>query len=178
MSEFAGETAALTPTVITTPSSIPADLQQQGEKLEAARTEQLKPAMLARQMDGMAKRIGTIKEDIESGDLYLDPAAGEEIKNMLQEQMDRVDGWIERANSLARRAPFGANPVGEAMALKFEDRAGGEGTSFRGVFTPYREILGEAHEAVTQAMNLYQQIEQDNVDSFKRIRPGGDNEAV
>ncbi|ASO21465.1 hypothetical protein FHR81_003106 [Actinoalloteichus hoggarensis] len=173
-SEFVSGTA-MAPMMMTQDSV--AATQTMKEASVASETADLQPMMTAARVTQLTAQVDTLRKSIEAGDLYLDPAAGEEIKAMLQEQMERVDGWLERANTLARRAPFGANPVGEAMGLKFEDRAAGEGISFRSVFTPYREVLEDAHEAVSQAMNLYQQIEQDNVDSFKRIRPD-ENQAV
>ncbi|APU16376.1 MULTISPECIES: hypothetical protein [Actinoalloteichus] len=172
-SEFVSGTA-MSPVMMGQGQAVPMEAAQM---TSVSASQEQQPVLAAMRVAQLAQQVGTLKKDIEAGDLFLDPAAGEEIKTMLQDQMDRVDTWLERANALARRAPFGANPVGEAMALKFEDRAGGEGVSFRSVFTPYREVLQEAHEAVSQAMNLYQQIEQDNVDSFKRIRPD-ENQAV
>jgi hypothetical protein len=129
---------------------------------------------MTRQMRVLTANVGQLRDQVRSGQLSLDPAAGQEILALLTEQMDQVDGWLQRGQGLARRAPLGANPVGEAMAAKFETRAGGDtDTSFTGVLTPYRQVLQDAHDAVNEAMQKYQAVEQDQADHFQRIIPWG-----
>ena len=71
---------------------------------------------------------------------------------MLRDQPARVESWLRRAQGLARRAPLGENPVGHAMAAKFEHRAGAvdDDMSLAGVLMPYRRVLVAAHDAVDQ----------------------------
>jgi hypothetical protein len=126
-----------------------------------------------RQMKVLAASVGQLRDQVRSGQLSLDPEAGQEILSMLTEQMDQVDGWLQRAQGLARRAPLGQNPVGEAMAAKFETRANGDDASFIGVLTPYRQVLLDAHDAVNEAMKSYQTVENDQVNTFQRLTPGG-----
>lgn len=91
---------------------------------------------------------------------------------MLAGQIDRVDNWLDRARSLARRVPLGQNPVGDAMAAKFEDRAGGMGTtSFANVFTSYRQVLCDAHDTVGEAMREYRDVEQRTTEEFRKLAP-------
>jgi hypothetical protein len=117
----------------------------------------------------LASRIGSLNEDVQSGRLQLDPAAGEQIRSMLAGQMQQVDTWLDRARGLARRVPLGQNPVGEAMAGKFEDRAGGENSSFAGVFTSYRQVLQDAHDTMGEAMRMYGETEQKTVDTLRKL---------
>jgi hypothetical protein len=116
-----------------------------------------------------AVAVGTLRENVESGKLKLDPSAGEEILSMLAEQRDQVDLWLRRAHDLARRAPLGQNPVGEAMADKFVHRASSEGASFSGVLTHYRQVLEDAHDAVGDAMGQYRDLEESTAEAFRKL---------
>jgi hypothetical protein len=124
-------------------------------------------ALFARRITAVA----VIRENVLAGRLVLDPEAGEKILSTLRDQMDQVDTWLWRAQGLARRVPLGRNPVGQAMAAKFEHRAGAtDGTlSLMGVLTPYRQVLDEAHDAVHQAMKLYRRTEEDQVSRFRKL---------
>ena len=115
--------------------------------------------------------VTTIRENVVAGRLTLDPAAGDKILSMLRDQMDRVDAWSRRAQMLARRAPLGQNPVGQAMAAKFEHRAGAtdDDMSLAGVLTMYRQVLLDAHDAVDQAMKLYRRTEEDHANGFRKL---------
>jgi hypothetical protein len=128
-------------------------------------------APVAQRLTAARVAVGTLRERVKSDQLQLDPAAGDEILSLLTEQMNRVDTWLDRARGLTRRAPLGRNPVGEAMAAKFENRAGGGDNSLAAVLTPYRNTLQEAHDAVREAMRRYQQVEHDHVELFKKLAP-------
>jgi hypothetical protein len=119
----------------------------------------------------MTATVETIREDVAAGRLALDPEAGDRILSMLRDQLARVDTWLRRAQGLARRAPLGENPVGQAMAGKFEHRAGAtdDDMSLAGVLVPYRQVLLDAHDAVDQAMRAYQQVEGDHVRLFRKL---------
>jgi hypothetical protein len=118
--------------------------------------------------------VAAIRDNVVAGRLSLDPEAGDKILSMLRDQMDRVDAWLRGTQQLARRAPLGRNPVGQAMAVKFEHRAGAaDGSlSLAGVLTPYRLVLAEAHAAVDQAMKLYRRTEEDQISSFRQLADG------
>ena len=137
----------------------------------AGEAHALQPALPTARMRlaEVATKVVVLRENVESGKLVLDPAAGEEILSMLKQQMDQVDSWLSRASGLARRAPFGQHPVGEAMAAKFENTAGGEGTSLAGVLTPYRQVLQDAHDTVGEAMKQYRAVEDNHVESFRNL---------
>jgi hypothetical protein len=117
-------------------------------------------------------RIGSLHEEVLAGRLNLEPAVGERIVKMLAAQTEQVDSWLERSRALARRVPLGRNPVGEAMAGKFENRAGGEHASFAGAFTAYRQVLQDAQDAMTEAMASYRDAEDRNADTFRRLSAG------
>jgi hypothetical protein len=102
-----------------------------------------------------------LNNSVTSGQVTLDPATGEDLRKTLREQIDQVDSWLERAGRLARPAPLGANPVGQAMTYKFEHRADGEVHSFVSVMTAYRTVLEQTHEAVSTAIRNYHQVDAD-----------------
>jgi hypothetical protein len=124
---------------------------------------------MAERLPALAANMATLRHDIESGHLTLDPEAGKQIRDMLAAQMEQVDGWLAQARSLARRAPLGENPVGTAMAGKFEERAGGDGTSFAAVFTSYRQVLQDTDDTVSEAMRLYSEAEDRTSETFQRL---------
>ncbi|MBP2325042.1 flagellar hook-basal body complex protein FliE [Kibdelosporangium banguiense] len=129
----------------------------------------VQPADMSKRLSALAANMATLRHDIESGQLTLDPEAGKQIRDMLAKQIDQVDGWLEQARGLARRAPLGENPVGHAMAGKFEQRAGGEGTSFAAVFSSYRQVLQDTDDTVGEAMRLYRETEDRTSDTFKKL---------
>jgi hypothetical protein len=129
----------------------------------------VQPADTAKRLSALAENMATLRHDIESGQLTLDPTAGKQIRDMLATQMQQVDGWLAQARDLARRPPLGQNPVGTAMAGKFEQRAGGEGTSFAAVFTSYRQVLQDTDDTVGEAMRLYRETEDRTSETFRRL---------
>jgi hypothetical protein len=116
-----------------------------------------------------AGEMSTLRQAVASDSLRLDPAAGEEIRSMLDEHMSQVDMWLQRAGNLALHAPLGQNPVGAAMAVKFANRADGDENSFTGVLKRYREILREAHDVVGDAMRTYRELDNNAADSFRKL---------
>jgi hypothetical protein len=116
-----------------------------------------------------AAEVGTMHENAKSGRLSLDPSAGEAIRSMLAEQMTKVDTWIKQAGNLARHAPLGQNPVGQAMAAKFAQRAESKDDSFAGVLTRYRQILSDAHDAISDAMRQYRQNDDSAAESLRKL---------
>ena len=127
------------------------------------------PAEMAERLPALAANMATLRHDVESGRLTLDPEAGKQIRDMLAAQMEQVDSWLAQARSLARRAPLGENPVGAAMAGKFEERAGGEGTSFAAVCASYRQVLQDTDDTVGEAMRLYREVEDRTSETFQRL---------
>lgn len=106
-------------------------------------------------------QVVALKKSVTSGQVTLDPTTGEELRKTLREQIDQVDSWLERAGRLARPAPLGTNPVGQAMTTKFEHRADGEIHSFVGIMTAYRTVLEQTLESVTTAIRNFEQVDSD-----------------
>ncbi|MGW1681914.1 hypothetical protein [Saccharopolyspora sp. NPDC002376] len=128
------------------------------EEVQATRT-------LARSAAG----IKQLRQAVESQDLRLEPAAGEQLREALEDQMSTVDEWLRRANGLTGNAPLGQNPVGQAMAVKFATRAQGGENSFTDVLTQYRAVVEEARDAINEAMRTYRDADEHAADDFRKI---------
>lgn len=111
-----------------------------------------------------------LQDTVSSGQVQLDPTAGEELRKQFQAQIDQVDSWIERANtSIARPAPLGANPVGDAMRDKFTQRAEGEQYSFVNVMTAYRTVLEQTKNSIVAAIENFTRLDEETQAELKKI---------
>ncbi|MER7080767.1 hypothetical protein SAMN02982929_06295 [Saccharopolyspora kobensis] len=120
-------------------------------------------------LERSAVSVKRLRRAVESQQLRLDPAAGEQIRVALEDQMSKVDSWVSRAGGLTVNAPLGENPVAEAMATKFANRAEGTGRSFNDALRKYREVLEEARDAINAAMRTYERADEYAADSFRKI---------
>ena len=111
-----------------------------------------------------------LRDTVSSGQVQLDPAAGEELRKQFQAQIDQVDSWIEHANTrIARPAPLGANPVGDAMRDKFTHRAEGEQYSFVSVMTAYRTVLEQTKNSIVEAIENFTRLDEEQQAELKKI---------
>jgi hypothetical protein len=111
-----------------------------------------------------------LQDTVSSGEVQLDPTAGEELRKQFQAQIDQVDSWLERANSsIARPAPLGANPVGDAMRDKFTHRAEGEQYSFVSVMTAYRTVLEQTKNSIIEAIENFTRLDDDTQAELKKL---------
>lgn len=108
-----------------------------------------------------------LRESVNSGQVSLNPEAGDKLTKVLNAQLDQTDAWLERINRLARPAPLGANPVGAAMSQKFESLASGDETSFHAVITAYREVLRQTQEAIGSAIRNTRAADEDLATTFR-----------
>ncbi|GLZ30986.1 hypothetical protein Lesp02_31750 [Lentzea sp. NBRC 105346] len=117
-------------------------------------------------VNGHAVALGT---NVSAGQVSLDPATGDQLRKLLREQIDQVESWLERAGRLARPAPLGTNPVGDAMSSKFEARADGDQLSFMNVMTAYRTVLEQTHESVDTAIKNFVQVDDDHHGDMQKL---------
>lgn len=111
-----------------------------------------------------------LQNTVSSGQVQLDPAAGEELRKQFQDQIDQVDAWLEHANtSITRPAPLGANPVGDAMRDKFTHRAEGEQYSFVSVMTAYRTVLEQTKNSIVAAIENFTRLDEEAQAELKKI---------
>ena len=111
-----------------------------------------------------------LRDTVSSGEVQLDPTAGEELRKQFQAQIDQVDSWLERANNtIARPAPLGANPVGDAMRDKFTQRAEGEQYSFVNVMTAYRTVLEQTKNSIVEAIENFTRLDEEKQAELKKF---------
>jgi hypothetical protein len=111
-----------------------------------------------------------LQDTVSSGEVQLDPTAGEELRKQFQAQIDQVDSWLERANtSIARPAPLGANPIGDAMRDKFTHRAEGEQYSFVSVMTAYRTVLEQTKNSIVAAIENFTRLDEEHQAALKKL---------
>ncbi|WP_090051682.1 hypothetical protein [Lentzea fradiae] len=110
-----------------------------------------------------------LRDTVTSGQVQLDPTAGEELRKQLQAQIDQVDHWLERAKvSIARPVPLGANPVGDKMRDKFTHRAEGEQYSFVNVMTAYRSVLEQTKNSIVAAIDNFTRLDEESQAELKK----------
>lgn len=101
-----------------------------------------------------------------SGQLGVDPDAAQNVLKKIRAGKDSVENLLRNAGALAEAPKLGANPVGDAIAAKFAQRADGGGDSYT---TALQNLYGQyeqAEQAVVAAMSHYHQIDQDAADAL------------
>ncbi|GAA1200128.1 hypothetical protein [Prauserella alba] len=99
------------------------------------------------------------------GQVGIDPDHAETVLNKLRTGKDAVEALLQKAEELSTPPQIGANPVGNAMAAKFSERAGGRESyadALRNLYSQY----DEAEQAITTAMRRYRDIDEDNAQPF------------
>ncbi|TNC21105.1 hypothetical protein [Amycolatopsis alkalitolerans] len=95
-----------------------------------------------------------------NGQLGVDPDAAQNVLKKIRAGKDSVENLLSSAGALAEAPKLGANPVGDAIAAKFVQRAEGGGDSYT---TALRNLLNQyqqAEQAIVLAMRHYHQIDQ------------------
>lgn len=103
-----------------------------------------------------------------TGEIGIDPDAAQTVLSKIRTGKDSVENLIARATGLGVEPKLGANPVGEAMAVKFSDRAAGGGHSYvqalRNLYFQYDQV----EKAIVAAIRNYDEIDSAAADSFRR----------
>jgi hypothetical protein len=114
--------------------------------------------------------VAALDAAVRSGQVVLEPEAGEKLLATLRGQADAAGEWLNRLKGMSRPVPLGTNWVAEAMSGKFERRADGEDVSFVSVLGQYHQMLVKAHDAVDEAIRRYQASEHGSVAAFRRVQ--------
>lgn len=100
------------------------------------------------------------------GQVGIDPDAAHGVLSKIRTGKDAVAALLENTGFLAVSPKLGANPVGEAIATKFADRAAGMNDSYaqalRNLYTQY----DQAEHALLEAMSRYDDFDSSSVQSF------------
>lgn len=101
-----------------------------------------------------------------NGQLGVDPDAAQNVLKKIRAGKDSVESLLNASGALAEPPKLGANPVGNAIAAKFVQRADGGGDSYtaalQNLFTQYEQ----AEQGIVEAMRHYQQIDQAAADAL------------
>ncbi|MET0132807.1 MAG: hypothetical protein ABW215_04355 [Kibdelosporangium sp.] len=114
--------------------------------------------------------VAALDAAVKSGEVVLEPEAGEKLLATLRGQADSAGEWLNRLRGMSRPVPLGTNWVGQAMSGKFERRAEGEDVSFVSVLDQYHQMLVKAHDTVSQAIQAYQATEEGSVQALRRVQ--------
>ncbi|MTD57900.1 hypothetical protein [Amycolatopsis pithecellobii] len=95
-----------------------------------------------------------------SGLLGVDPDAAQNVLKKIRAGKDSVESLLRSAGALAEAPKLGANPVGNAIAAKFAERADGGGDSYTTALQNLYSQYEQAEQAVVEAMRHYHQIDQ------------------
>lgn len=100
------------------------------------------------------------------GQIGIDPDAAQTVLNKIRTGKDSIEALLRDTGFLASPPKLGANPVGQAIAEKFSDRAAGAGDSYaqalRNLYTQYED----AEQAIMTAMSRYQDFDQASAEPF------------
>lgn len=101
-----------------------------------------------------------------TGQVAIDPDAAQTVLNKIRTGKDAVAALLDNTGFLAVSPKLGANPVGEAIATKFADRAAGMSDSYaqalRNLYTQY----DQAEHAILTAMSRYEDFDADSAKPF------------
>lgn len=101
-----------------------------------------------------------------NGQVGIDPDAAHTVLNKIRNGKDVVESLLGDSAALATSPRIGANPVGNAIAAKFSDRATGGNDSYgdalRNLYTQYEQ----AEQAIMTAMSRYTDVDQAGAEPF------------
>ena len=95
-----------------------------------------------------------------NGQLGVDPDAAQTVLKKIRLGKDQVENLLRNAGSLAEAPKLGNNPVGNAIAAKFVQRADGGGESYATALRNLYNQYQQAEDAIVAAMSHYDKIEQ------------------
>lgn len=103
-----------------------------------------------------------------TGEIGIDPDAAQTVLTKIRTGKDSVENLMAQASALGAEPKLGANPVGQAMAMKFSDRAAGGGDSYvqalRNLYFHYDQV----EQAIVAAIRNYDEMDSAAADSFRR----------
>lgn len=103
-----------------------------------------------------------------SGQVAVDPEAAQTVLNKIRTGKDSVEALLRSAGVLAEAPKLGANPVGQAMAAKFSQRADGGGDSYAAALQNLYNQYAQAEQGIVTAMAKYQEVDQSAADPFNQ----------
>lgn len=102
-----------------------------------------------------------------TGEIGIDPDAAQAVLAKIRSGKDAVENLIAKAGHLGSEPKLGANPVGQAMAAKFSDRAAGGGDSYVQALRNLHAQYDQVERAIVTAMRNYDELETEAVSTFR-----------
>ncbi|EHR53159.1 hypothetical protein SacmaDRAFT_4989 [Saccharomonospora marina XMU15] len=101
-----------------------------------------------------------------TGQVGIDPDAAQAVLSKIRTGKDTVEDLLRNADNLAAPPRLGANPVGQAIAAKFSDRASGAGDSYAQALRNLYAQYDHAEQAIVTAMNRYHEFDRASAEPF------------
>lgn len=101
-----------------------------------------------------------------TGQVGIDPDAAQAVLNKIRTGKDTVESLLRNSTALSAPPKLGANPVGQAIASKFSDRASGAGDSYAQALRNLYAQYDDAEQAIVTAMNRYHEFDQASAEPF------------
>lgn len=103
-----------------------------------------------------------------AGQVGVDPDAAQAVLNKIRTGKDSVEALLNAAGTLAQPPQLGANPVGEAIAAKFVQRADGGGDSYAAALQNLYHQYEQAEQGIVLAMAKYHEIDHASAEPFSQ----------
>jgi hypothetical protein len=104
-----------------------------------------------------------------AGQVGIDPDAAQTVLNKIRTGKDAIEALLSSAGTLAQPPKLGANPVGEAIAAKFVERADGGGNSYTAALQNLFSQYEQAEQGIVTAIAKYHEIDQVSADPFRQV---------
>ena len=103
-----------------------------------------------------------------AGQVGVDPDAAQAVLNKIRTGKDSVEALLNAAGTLAEPPKLGANPVGQAMAAKFVQRADGGGDSYAAALRNLHSQYEQAEQGILLAMAKYHEVDHASAEPFRQ----------
>lgn len=118
-------------------------------------------------VNSSAADANAFKEAAAAGQIGVDPDAAQAVLNKIRTGKDAVEALLNASGALANPPKLGDNPVGNAMAAKFVQRADGGGDSYAAALQNLLSQYEAAEQGIVTAMSRYHEMDQAAADPFR-----------
>ena len=118
-------------------------------------------------VNSSAADANAFKAAAAAGQVGVDPEAAQVVLNKIRTGKDSVEALLHASGALANPPKLGDNPVGNAMAAKFVQRADGGGDSYAAALQNLLSQYEAAEQGIVTAMARYHEVDQAAADPFR-----------
>lgn len=120
-------------------------------------------------VNSSAADANAFKAAAAAGQIGVDPDAAQAVLNKIRTGKDAVEALLHASGTLANPPKLGDNPVGNAMAAKFVQRADGGGDSYSAALQNLLSQYEAAEQGIVTAMSRYHEMDQAAADPFRSV---------